>query len=212
MSVWAIVPARPLEEGKSRLADALTPAERQQLNQLFFHQTLQTVTSVIRPDRILVVSRSNDLLNAAEAMGLQTLLENPPHGLNAALTQAAAVAGSRGASAVLSVSCDLPFMVADDLKVLLDTAFEGDGLAIASDRSGTGTNALVLSPAGAIPYAYGLGSFAAHQRAATGKGMVLNVVRRPGLSFDIDTPDDFEQMEEIKRDANPLRFHSCAFP
>lgn len=212
MSVWAIIPARPLEEGKSRLADALTLAERQQLNQLFFHQTLQTVASVVGQDRVMVVSRSKALLKAAEALALQTLLENPPHGLNEALTQAAEVARGRGASAVLSVSCDLPFMVADDLKVLLDTALEGDGLAIASDRSGTGTNALVLSPAGAIPYAYGLGSFAAHQNAAAEKGLVLNVVRRPGLSFDIDTPDDFEQMEEIKRDANPLRFRSCAFP
>ncbi len=212
MSVWAIIPARPLEEGKSRLADALTPAERQQLNQLFFHQTLQTVASVVGQDRVLVVSRSKALLKAAEMMALQTLLENSPYGLNEALTQAAGVARGRGASAVLSVSCDLPFMVADDLRVLLDTALEGDGLAIASDRSGTGTNALVLSPAGAIPYGYGLGSFAAHQTAAAEKGLVLNVVRRPGLLFDIDTPDDFEQMEEIKRDANPLRFRSCAFP
>ena len=40
MSIWAIIPARPLEEGKSRLAEALTPAERQRLNQRFFRQTL----------------------------------------------------------------------------------------------------------------------------------------------------------------------------
>jgi 2-phospho-L-lactate guanylyltransferase len=212
MSVWAIIPARPLEEGKSRLADALTPAERQQLNQVFFQQTLLTVASVVGRGRVLVVSRSKPLLKAAEGMALQTLLENPPHGLNEALMQAAAVARRRGASTVLSVSCDLPFMVAADLKVLLDTALEGDGLAIASDRSGMGTNALVLSPPGIIPYSYGLGSFAAHQSAAAERGLVLNVVRRPGLSFDIDTPDDFEQMEEIKRDANPLRFRSCAFP
>jgi 2-phospho-L-lactate guanylyltransferase len=212
MSVWAIIPARPLEEGKSRLAEALTPAERRRLNELFFRQTLEIVASVVGHDRVLVVSRSKPLLKAAEAMAFQTLLESAPHGLNEALAQAAEVARSRGASAILSVSCDLPFMVADDLKALLDTALEGDGLAIASDRGGTGTNALVVSPVGAIPYAYGIGSFAAHQRAATDRGLVLNVVRRAGLSFDIDTPDDFEQMEEIKRDANPLRLRSCAFP
>jgi len=212
VSVWAIIPARPLEEGKSRLADALTADERRRLNELFFRQTLETVASVVGHDRVLVVSRSAPLLKAAAEMKLLTLLETPPHGLNEALTQAAESARSRGASAILSVSCDLPFMVADDLKALLETAVEGDGLAIASDRAGTGTNALVVSPAGAIPYAYGIGSFAAHQKAATERGLVLNVVRRAGLSFDIDTPDDFEQMEEIKRDANPLRLRSCAFP
>jgi 2-phospho-L-lactate guanylyltransferase len=212
MSIWAIIPVRPLEEGKSRLADALTPAERQNLNRTFFSQTLEVVGQAVGPDRILVVSRSKALLATAKAMGLHTLLETAPHGLNEALTQAATVAHTRGASAILSVSCDLPFLTAEDLKALLDTALEGDGLAIASDRAGTGTNALVMSPAGAIPYAYGPGSFAAHQQSAAAQRLVLNVVRRPGLSFDIDTPDDFEQMEEIKRDANPLRLRSCAFP
>lgn len=212
MSVWAVIPARPLEEGKSRLAEALTPEERRRLNELFFRQTLETVASVVGQDRVLIVSRSAALLRAAGELAFQTLLETPPHGLNEALAQAAETARGRGASAILSVSCDLPFMVADDLKVLIDTALEGDGLAIASDRAGTGTNALVVSPVGAIPYTYGVESFAAHQKAAAERGLVLNVVRRGGLSFDIDTPDDFEQMEEIKRDANPLRLRSCAFP
>ena len=71
-----------------------------------------------------------------------------------------------------------------------------------------------MSPAGAIPYCYGLGSFAAHQEAARAAGLTLNVVRRAGLSFDIDTPDDFEQMEEIRREANPVKLAAssgCAF-
>ena len=115
---------------------------------------------------------------------------------------------------MLSISCDLPFLIPDDLRALLTVATEGDGLAIASDRPGTGTNALVVSPVGAIPYLYGEGSFAAHLKAAESVGLALNVVRRPGLSFDIDTPDDFEQMEEIKREANPAAMAAssgCAF-
>jgi 2-phospho-L-lactate guanylyltransferase len=214
MSLWAIIPARPLEEGKSRLAEALTPAERHRLNQRFFRQTLDVTAAVVGRDRTLVVSRSESLLAIARSLSFETLLEAAPHGLNQALTQAASAVQQRGATGVLSVSCDLPFLIPDELRALLDVAHQGDGLAIASDRAGTGTNALVMSPIGAIPYLYGIGSFAAHQEAARAAGLTLNVVRRAGLSFDIDTPDDFEQMEEIRRETNPVKLAAssgCAF-
>jgi 2-phospho-L-lactate guanylyltransferase len=214
MSMWAIIPARPLEEGKSRLAEALTQTERQRLNQRFFRQTLDVTAAVVGRERTLVVSCSEPLLSIARSLSFETLLEVQPHGLNAALTQAAEAARQRGATGVLSVSCDLPFLIPDELRALLDVAHQGDGLAIASDRAGTGTNALVMSPVGAIPYRYGIGSFAAHQEAARAAGLTLNVVRRAGLSFDIDTPDDFEQMEEIRRETNPVKLAAssgCAF-
>jgi 2-phospho-L-lactate guanylyltransferase len=214
MSIWAIIPARPLEEGKSRLAEALTQAERQRLNQRFFRQTLDVAAAVVGREHTLVISRSEALLAIAASLSFETLLEAAPHELNAALTQAAEAVQLRGATGVLSVSCDLPFLIADDLKALIEVAQQGDGLAIASDRAGTGTNALMISPVGALPYRYGLGSFAAHQEAARTAGLTLNVVRRAGLSFDIDTPDDFEQMEEIRRETDPVKLAAssgCAF-
>lgn len=215
MTIWAIIPVRPLEEGKSRLAEALTQIERQRLNQRFFRQTLDVTAAVIGRERTLVVSRSEALLTMARSLSFETLPEAEPDGLNAALTQAAAAVQQRGATGVLSVSCDLPFLIPDELRALLDVAHQGDGLAIATDRAGTGTNALVMSPVGAIPYLYGIGSFAAHQAAARAAGLTLNVVRRAGLSFDIDTPDDFEQMEEIRRETIPVKMAAsvgCAFP
>ena len=78
MTIWAIIPARPLEEGKSRLAEALTPAERQRLNQNFFRRTLDVTASVIGRERTLVVSRSEELLIAARSMAFETLLEAAP--------------------------------------------------------------------------------------------------------------------------------------
>jgi 2-phospho-L-lactate guanylyltransferase len=165
---------------------------------------LETAAVVSERSRILVVSRSGALLGAAGALGFQTLLESSPHGLNQALTQAAEFACARGASALLSLSCDLPFLIPDELRALLDAAARGDGLAIASDRAGSGTNAMVIASARRIAYCYGLDSFAAHRRAAAAIGLKMDVVRRAGLSFDIDTPDDFEQMEDIMREALPV--------
>ena len=215
MTLWAIIPARPLEEGKSRLADTLTPAERLRLNHSFFHQTLDIAATVVGRDRVLVVTRSDELLVTAGALGFATLAERAPFGLNAALNQAAEWARCHGATSILSLSCDLPFLIPDELRALISAARDNQGLAIAGDRAGNGTNALVISPGGAIPYLYGLGSFAAHQAAARAAGLNLTVVRKAGLSFDIDTPDDFEQMEDIRREAIPGRMAAsagCAFP
>jgi len=214
VTTWAIIPARPLEEGKSRLAEALTPGERSRLNQEFFRHTLETTATVVGQRQTLVVSRSESLLAIARRMGFPTLQEKLPFGLNEALTQAARVVRQHGADSVLSVSCDLPFLTESDLRALLTAGRQG-GLAIACDRAGTGTNAMLVSPVGAIPYLYGLGSFLAHSQAAAAAGLRLEIVRRPGLSFDIDTPDDLEQMEDIGRErvsVGPGTSMGCAFP
>jgi len=180
----------------------------------FFRRTLETAAAVAGKRQTLVVSRSETLLATAHNLGFPALKEVPPFGLNEALTQAAETARDQGATAVLSVSCDLPFLSESDLRALL-LAAERSGLAIAGDRAGAGTNAMVVSPVGAIPYRYGPGSFAAHTAAAASTGRTIESVRRPGLSFDIDTPDDLEQMEEIERERVSVGLAAsmgCAFP
>jgi 2-phospho-L-lactate guanylyltransferase len=209
MSLWAIVPARPLEEGKSRLASALSDTERRRLNESFFQQTLEITASIVGADRTVAISRSRAMLQFARSRGIGAIVEETPHGLNEALAQAAAHARDRGASAVLSLSCDLPFLVREDLQALIAAVREGNGIAIAGDRAGTGTNALLVSPVGAIPYLYGPGSFDRHCKAAERAGLDIRIVRRPGLAFDVDTPDDLEQMEEIGRERLRVRLHAA---
>jgi 2-phospho-L-lactate guanylyltransferase len=63
-------------------------------------------------------------------------------------------------------------------------------VAIAPDRAGTGTNGLALRPPDAIPFHFGAGSRAAHAAAAEAANVPLTVVERPGLAFDLDTPED----------------------
>jgi 2-phospho-L-lactate guanylyltransferase (CobY/MobA/RfbA family) len=41
MKIWAVIPAQPLQEGKSRLASVLSMAERRRLNESLFRQTLE---------------------------------------------------------------------------------------------------------------------------------------------------------------------------
>jgi 2-phospho-L-lactate guanylyltransferase len=57
------------------------------------------------------------------------------------------------------------------------------------DHHGTGTNALLVAPADAIPFCFGEGSRAAHAAAAEVAGASYVELDGP-LSFDLDTPED----------------------
>jgi 2-phospho-L-lactate guanylyltransferase len=99
------------------------------------------------------------------------------------------------------VPADLPAIGPGELRLVLAAA--GSRLAVARaagapavalvvlvpDRGGEGTNLLLLSPPGAIPFRFGLGSRAAHAVAATTRGATYLEVAGP-LDRDLDTPDD----------------------
>ena len=63
-------------------------------------------------------------------------------------------------------------------------------VAIVPDRHGTGTNALVLAPPGAIRPAFGEGSCVRHVAAAREAGVPYAVEETPSLALDLDTPAD----------------------
>jgi 2-phospho-L-lactate guanylyltransferase len=186
MSVWAVIPVKPFEEGKTRLASVLDAAERHALNRFFLAHTLEAALSILPADNIVVVSRSPEVQSMALALGVLALPDTMDT-LNAAF--ATGRRHARDADAVLSLSSDLPFLTPDDLLAMLRVP-SSPTVTIAADRHGTGTNALLLRPPEVISYAYGPMSFDAHCRAAAEMHAVLVVVSRPGLQFDVDTPED----------------------
>ncbi|WP_340315955.1 2-phospho-L-lactate guanylyltransferase [Rhizorhabdus argentea] len=190
MACYALLAVRPPGEGKSRLAGALSDAAREALNYSMFRHILGVTREVILPAHIIVVSRSEALLDEARAAGCHA---EPEHGdgLNQALSQAGRAAVDRGAAELLSLSSDLPFLGAEDIATMF--AARGD-VVIATDRLHIGTNALLMRQPFAIPFSYGLGSLAAHLAAAEKAGLKATVVDSPGLARDIDTPADLAEL------------------
>jgi 2-phospho-L-lactate guanylyltransferase len=68
------------------------------------------------------------------------------------------------------------------------------GVIIVPSSDGTGTNALVRTPPDAIASCFGPGSFQAHLDQARERGVPATVLRPAGLLFDIDTPEDVEEL------------------
>ena len=99
MSLWAIVPVKPLRRGKSRLAAALDPGERAQLNRTLLERTLKTLIDLEEVEQVLVVSRDSSALALARELGARTVQEDGAPSLNTALRRATVVAqvyASRG--------------------------------------------------------------------------------------------------------------------
>jgi len=186
MSACLLLAVRPPAEGKSRLSGALSHEERISLNYNMFRHVFSIGCQIFPATNIVVISRSDTLLDEVRAHGAAALIETES-GLNAALEQGARHAMERGATAVVAVSSDLPFLSAEDLHVLIEAPAP---VAVATDMVRQGTNALMMRPPGAIPFRFGIGSLAAHLDAASTAGLEALVIERPGLARDIDTPAD----------------------
>jgi 2-phospho-L-lactate guanylyltransferase len=198
MTLWAIVPVKPLRRGKSRLAGILSEDERTALNQDLLERTLKTLSGLKELDQVLVVSRDQHALNIARNHGAKTVQEDGQPHLNTALTRATVVAQLHATQGVLILPADLPLLTQDDVLALIDRAIKPPVVVIAPDRHGKGTNALLMVPAGLIDYDFGENSFERHCQRALKAGARLEVVELPSLGLDLDLPEDLEMVRKLE--------------
>jgi 2-phospho-L-lactate guanylyltransferase len=198
MTLWAIVPVKPLRRGKSRLASALSEDERTHLNRLLLEHTLTTLADLKEIEQVLVVSRDPHALTIAREHGARTVRENGSPHLNTALTRATVVAQVYASRGVLVLPADLPLITRDDVLALIARATDPPVVVIAPDRHEKGTNALLISPANLIEYNFGDDSFKRHCDRARKAGARLEVVSLPSLALDLDLPEDLALLDGWK--------------
>ncbi|MCA3254029.1 MAG: 2-phospho-L-lactate guanylyltransferase [Alphaproteobacteria bacterium] len=186
MTPVCVIPVRPFDEGKSRLAGVLSPAERRALCVRLFDHALDIAVAAFGADTCLVVSRSAEVRARAGARGVAGLAERGGD-LNTALEEAADAVSPR---AMLVLPADLPLAGVADLHALCAAG----GLVVAPDVHGEGTNALLLPEGVRIRFAFGPGSRRAHVAAARAAGLTVTLLRREGLARDLDTPADLARL------------------
>ncbi len=192
MTIWAVVPVKPLRQAKSRLASVLPEAERAALCRRMLAHTLGVLSEVRELSATLVVSADPEVLEIAAAAGGRTLVEPDPPNLNRALRLGREAARAAGATALLALSADLPRLAPTDVHTLLDLAANPPCLVIASDRHGRGTNALLVAPVALIEFEFGADSFARHVERAREVGVRVEICNLPALGLDLDSPEDLE--------------------
>jgi 2-phospho-L-lactate/phosphoenolpyruvate guanylyltransferase len=198
MTIWAIIPVKPLRSGKSRLAGALTADERAELNRTLLQHTLRTLSDVKEVEHVLVVSRDPQALTVARTYGARTVREDGQPHLNTALKRATVVAQVYATRGVLVLPADLPLISREDVLTLIEHATDPPVVVIAPDRHETGTNALLISPSGLIEYDFGENSFQHHCQRVKEAGARLEVVKLPSLGLDLDVPEDLELIRKLE--------------
>lgn len=198
MTLWAIVPVKPLRRGKSRLAATMTEDERAELNRALLEHTLRTLTDLKEVEEVLVVSRDSSALAMARELGARTVQEDGAPTLNTALKRATVVAQVYASRGVLVIPADLPLLSRSDVLALLERAVDPPVVVIAPDRHEKGTNALLLSPADLIEYDFGGDSFRRHCERARRAGARLEIVKLPTLGLDLDWPEDLELIRTLE--------------
>jgi 2-phospho-L-lactate guanylyltransferase len=194
MTIWAIVPVKPLRRGKSRLAGMLSEDQRTRLNRYLLEHVLTTLNEIPEIEHTLVVSRDPAALALTREMGGRTVLEDGAPQFNTAIMRATIVAKTQGAHAVLILPADLPLIKSFDIKKLIMRGKKQPVVVIAPDMRQDGTNGLFVNPAGIIEYGYGPGSFQCHSGRANEAGAKLVVIQSRNISLDLDLPEDLEAL------------------
>lgn len=192
MTCWAVIPVKASPDSKSRLAKLLDADARQGLAAAMLNRVVAAASEARNIAQVCLLGPSRE--GQPETL---RLLPEPGGGLNPAVQSALTQVAAEGATRVIFIHADLPQVTARDLELL--AAAPAGEIAIASDRHGTGTNALSLPlpEAEGFSFAFGTDSFARHRIEAERLGLKVEEIRSQGLARDVDEPADLPDAESL---------------
>ncbi len=190
MTIWAIVPVKPFNRAKSRLAPVLAPEAREMLAAEMLRHTVSVLVSSDVVNGVLVISRDSRALLIARKYGAKTVQEGGIPALNPALERACQMISSWNARAALILPADLPLLTPADVHGLAEIERYRPSVTITPDFQEVGTNALLLRPPDIVPCQFGEDSFRLHVEAAHAAGIEAHIYRSERLMLDLDTPED----------------------
>jgi 2-phospho-L-lactate guanylyltransferase len=187
-----IIPVKSPWEGKSRLIEVLPADDRYQLNSRLLTHTLDQVAHMVDIADVYVVSKSPDVLAEAVQRGFTACPESDACELNRAITLGAKQAEAGGATEIMVLPIDLPWLSSSRLRHLVDEFRADCDAMIVADRAGEGTNVLLWRPIETASFKYGIGSATRHADVANSLGYRVVIRQDRYLSFDLDTPQDLQ--------------------
>ena len=188
--IYALLPVKDLENAKQRLSSLLDARARRLLFAAMLEDVLEALSRSASIAGTLVVTRHDGARTLAERYGACTLGEARNLGQTSAVTLGARALEARGAAGIIAVPADIPLLRPEDIDAVLAAHRPAPSITITPARDELGSNAVVCSPSGVLPFRFGDNSFHPHVARARALGIEPRVVRLPRLALDIDTPDD----------------------
>ena len=185
--IVAIVPMKPLQRAKTRLADALTPSERAAVS-LGMLRCVIAAAQASSLSGVWVIGGDAVVKQAAERAGAKWCKDCGGN-LNESIAIAMRQAFNCG-KAALYLPADLPFVTACDVNALIRASIDGVALAFAPAKRDGGTNAMLIPCGSPFRPALGKRSFCRHKAQAQRLGITFAVCESDGFGIDLDTPAD----------------------
>ena len=194
--IWAVVPVKDSAAAKQRLAGTLPAALRRALALAMAEDVLETLAAVRTLAGILVVTIDEAAAQIATRYGAVVSRASATESHTAAVTEAARMLATQGA-AMLTLPGDVPLVTPSDIERILSTHRCVPGFTIVPARDELGSNAILCSPADAVPLRFGENSFFPHLAAARARGIEPVSLALPRLGLDIDEPADLAAFLQI---------------
>ena len=193
--ITAIIPMKPLSDGKSRLAKALSPEERANISIGMLKRVLSALSGA-SIDPIWVVGGDDRVKNLARNQG-GIWFEEMGRNLNDTIDKAIEQVFRRGKSA-LYIAGDLPFVKPSDIHSFIQASRGAGNVTLAPARRDGGTNAMLIPNGVQFKPELGRRSFSKHLSQAARSETSVAISYSPGLGFDLDVVDDLESYQHME--------------
>jgi len=209
MKATVILPVKRFARAKTRVVETIGPPGRAALLRAMLADVLVALDAAREVERVIMVTGEGRAEKVAMERAkrsptpLEVLRDPTDRGHSEAATLGIVRAKALGATCAALLPGDCPLLDPDELDAAL-SGFSDRTVGVATDRHGTGTNLLVLSPADAIGPAFGPGSRERHLDRAERAGYTAKILDVPSLALDLDTPDDLEALSSLLSE-NPDR-------
>lgn len=211
-NIYAIIPVSKFKNAKTRLSPFLTEEERENLLKAMLHDVTDALKKHV--DKILIISRDEEVLSYAEKLNVGTILEDENSNLNKALKQAMKYCKGK-AKKIIIVPSDVPLIGKTNVQMLIDASKTLDFIIIPS--KGGGTNMIIMKPM-AIHTRYEGFSYKEHVQAAERKKLNPQVHDSFFMALDVNTAQDLGEimihgektytrkyLKELKVNVEPFR-------
>ncbi|MBQ9025001.1 MAG: 2-phospho-L-lactate guanylyltransferase [Methanobrevibacter sp.] len=210
--IYAIIPVSKFKNAKTRLSPFLSEEERENLLKAMLHDVTDTLKKYV--DKIFIISRDEEVLNYAEKLNLDTILEDENSNLNKALKQAMKYCKGK-AKKIIIVPSDVPLIGKTNVQMLIDASKSLDFIIVPS--KGGGTNMIIMKPM-AIHTRFEGFSYKEHVQAAERKKLNPQVHDSFFMALDVNTAQDLGEimihgekthtrkyLKELKVNVEPFR-------
>ena len=198
MDLWAVVPVKEMDQAKQRLAPLLDPAVRRALVAAMLEDVLEALAAAPDLAGIAIVTVDPVARRLAARWDARIIEAGARAGHTGAVTAAARVLMAEGRAAMLTVPGDIPLLTPAEIVAIVAAHRPSPAFTIVPSHDERGSNAILLSPPEAVPFAFGDDSFLPHLRAAEACGLAPTVLHLPGVALDIDNPEDLRSFLRIE--------------